>query len=177
MEPGKKPPFGPIYNLSRTELEALRAYLNKQLERGFIQHSTSPAASPIMFTPKKDGTFRPVVDYRGLNAITIKNRYPLPLISELLDRVAGAKYFTKLDIRDAYNLIRIRKGDEWKTAFRSRFGLFEYLVLPFGLTNAPASFQSYINGILAPYLAIFCTAFVDNVLIWSDTLEEHIEHV
>ena len=145
LEPGRTPPFGPLYNLSATELSTLREYLERNLQKGMIRHSISPAASPLLFTPKKDGGLRPCVDYRSLNDMTIKNRYPLPLITEALDRLQGAQIFTKLDVKDAYNRIRIKDGDEWKTAFRTRFGLFEYLVLPFGLTNAPASFQSYIN--------------------------------
>lgn len=138
-------PFGPIYNLSETELEALREYLDENLKKGFIRPSESPAGAPILFVKKKDGSLRMCVDYRGINKITIKNRYPLPLIAELLDRLKSAKVFTKIDLRGAYNLLRIKAGEEWKTAFRTRYGHFEYLVMPFGLTNAPASFQHLMN--------------------------------
>ena len=137
LEEGKKPPWGPIYSLSEPELAALREYLDDNLKKDFIVPSESPAGSPILFVKKKDGSLRLCVDYRGLNRITIKNRYPLPLISELLDRLRTAKIFTKIDLRGAYNLLRIKEGDEWKTAFRTRYGLFEYKVMPFGLTNAP----------------------------------------
>ena len=106
-----------------------------------------------------------------------EDRYPLPLINETLTRIAKAKIITKIDIRDAYNLIRIKEGDEWKTAFRTCFGLCEFLVMPFGLTNAPATFQRYINNTLRPYLDLFCTAYLDDVIIYSDTQEEHDEHV
>ncbi|KAH7492800.1 hypothetical protein FOMA001_g2149 [Fusarium oxysporum f. sp. matthiolae] len=126
---------------------------------------------------KKNGKPRPVVDYRGVNARTIKDRTPLPLITELKDRLQGKKIFTALDLKGAYNLIRIKEGDEWKTAFRTRFGLFEYLVMPFGLTNAPATFQRMINSVLRQYLDIFVVCYLDDILIFSDNEEEHREHV
>jgi hypothetical protein len=135
LEEGKTPPFGPIYSLSEVELKALDEYLKENLEKGFIRPSTSPAGAPILFVKKSDGSLRLCVDYRGINKITIKNRYPLPLIQESLDRLKSAKHFTKIDLRGAYNLIRINPGEEWKTAFRTRYGLYEYLVMPFGLTN------------------------------------------
>jgi Reverse transcriptase (RNA-dependent DNA polymerase) len=109
--------------------------------------------------------------------MTIKNRYPLPLISELFDRLKNAKFYTRLDMAEAYNQLRIAAGDEWKTAFRTRYGHFEYLVMPFGLTNAPASFQAYANDCLRDFLDLFCVVYMDDVLIFSDTLEEHISHV
>jgi hypothetical protein len=117
------------------------------------------------------------VDYRGLNAITVKNRHPLPLVSETLDRLSRAKYFTKLDLKDAYYRIPIRRGDEWKTAFRTRYGHFEYMVMPFGLTNAPATFQAYINRSLAGLLDQSCVVYLDDILIYSETYEEHVRHV
>lgn len=177
IETTAEPPFGPLYNLSNTELAELRRYLDDALSKGWIQHSTSPAGAPILFVPKKDGGLRLCVDYRGLNKVTVKNRHPLPLISETLDRLNGAKKFTKLDLKDAYHRIRIRKGDEWKTAFRTRYGHFEYMVMPFGLTNAPATFQAYINKSLAGLIDKFCVVYLDDILIYSDSHEEHIDHV
>lgn len=135
------PPFKNIYGLALNELEVLKDYVEENLRKGFIRHSKSPAGAPVMFVKKKDGSLRLCVDYRGLNAITVKNRYPLPLPNEIRDRIQGAKYFTKLDLRSGYNLVRIAEGDEWKTAFRTRYGPFKYTVMPFGLTNAPAVFQ------------------------------------
>ena len=125
LQPGKDPPWGPIYNLSPTELEVLRGYINENLASGFIRHCRSPTGAPILFVKKKDGSLRLVMDYRGLNKVTSRKRYALPLVSSLLERFSGAKYFTKLDLRGAYNLVRIRPGDEWKTAFRTRYGHFE----------------------------------------------------
>jgi hypothetical protein len=131
--------------LSAIELKALDEYLKENLAKGFIRQSSSPAGAPILFVKKSDGSLRLCVDYRGLNKITIKNRYSLTLIQGNLDRLQDAKFFSKIDLRGAYNLIRIAAGEEWKTAFRTRYGLFEYLVMPFGLTNAPASFQQLMN--------------------------------
>ncbi|KAH0609353.1 uncharacterized protein H6S33_012839 [Morchella sextelata] len=130
-----------------------------------------------MFVKKSDGTLRLCVDYRGLNAITIKNQYPLPLLKETLAKLSRAKYYTKLDLCWGYNQIRIAEGDEWKTAFRTRYGHFEYTVMPFGLVNAPATFQDWINDILRPYLDQFVTAYLDDILIYSETLSEHKEHI
>ena len=176
-EASGSPPWGPLYNLSATELKALRENIAENLKKGFIRPSSSPAGAPILFIKKKDGSLRLCVDYRGLNRLTVKNRYPLPLLTEALDRLVGAKIYTKLDIRSAYNLIRIREGDEWKTAFRTRYGHFEYQVMPFGLANAPATFQSYINRALREYLDVFCIAYLDDILIFSDNEEVHEEHV
>jgi hypothetical protein len=177
LEKDSKPVFGPIYNLSETELQVLKQYIEENLQRNFIRPSTSPFGAPVLFVKKPDGSLRLCVDYRALNRMTIKNRYPLPLISELLDRVKGARFFTKIDVRDAFNRLRIALGDEHKTAFRTRYGHFEYLVMPFGLTNAPGSFQAYINDIIRDALDRFAVAYMDDILIYSNSLEEHILHV
>jgi transposase InsO family protein len=177
LQEGKQPGFGPIYALSEKELQTLRKYIDENLKKGFIRESKSPAGYPILFVPKKDGTLRPCIDYRKLNDITIKNRYPLPNISELQDRLAHAKYFTALDLRGAYNLIRMKKGEEWKTAFRTRYGHYEYLVMPFGLTNAPATCQELINNVLRTHLDIFVIAYLDDILIYSNNIADHVEHV
>lgn len=177
MQDNFQPPFGPLYSLSKPELETLRAWLQENLSKGFIRASSSPAGAPILFVKKKDGTLRLCVDYRGLNEGTIKDRYPLPLIRETLMQLSKARYYTTLDIRSAYNLIRVAEGDEWKTAFRTRYGLYESLVMPFGLTNAPATFQKFVNDVLRPFLDAFCTAYLDDILIYSSTLEEHKIHV
>ncbi|KAK1912882.1 hypothetical protein P3342_004818 [Pyrenophora teres f. teres] len=177
LQEGKKPTFDPIYGLSEKELSTLRDYIKTSLAKKYIRPSQSPAGYPIMFVPKKDGKLRLCVDYRKLNDITIKNRYPLPNITELRDRLSRAKIFTALDLRDRYHLIRIAKGEEWKTAFRSRYGHYEYTVMPFGLTNAPATFQELINNVLRAHLDIFIIAYLDNILVYSETLEDHVEHV
>ena len=177
LKPGFEPPFGPIYSLSRNELIALKEWLDENLSKGFIRASSSSAGAPILFVKKGDGSLRLCVDYRGLNEGTLKNRYPLPLLRETLMRLQKAKWFTTLDVRGAYNLIRMAEGEEWKTAFRTRYGLFESLVMPFGLTNAPADFQHFINDVLRPFLDVFCTAYLDDILVYSESLEQHKQHV
>jgi len=142
LRPRFVPPFGPIYGLSPPELSALYECLDQNLDQKFIPESSCPAASPILFVKKKEGSLPFCVDYRGLNEGTIKNRYPLPLVKETFIQLSRAKIFTKLDIRGAYNLICMRAGEEWTTAFRTGYGLFEFLVMPFGLTNTPATFQA-----------------------------------
>jgi hypothetical protein len=174
---GFKPPFGPLYSLSYPELEELKCWLDENLSKGFIRTSSSPTSTPILFVKKGDGSLWLVIDYRGINEGTIKNRYPLPLLQDTLMNLSKPKWFTKLDIRGAYNLIHIAEGEEWKTAFRTRYGLFESLVMPFGLTNTPAIFQNYINDVLAPYLDCFYTAYLDDTLIYSNNFEEHQQHV
>ena len=177
LEPGKKPPYGPIYSLSEDELKVLRAYLDKHLKNGFIRPFTSSAGAPILFVKKKNGTLRLCVDYRGLNLLTIKNRYPLPLIGESLNRLSKARVYTSLDMVAAYNRLRIKKGDEWKTAFRTRYGHFEYTVLPFGLTNASATFQGFVNKILAERLDLTVIVYLDDIVIYSMDREQHIKDV
>ncbi|KAJ1601070.1 hypothetical protein NDA14_006730 [Ustilago hordei] len=174
---GGKPPQGPLYLKGPKEMSELRRYLDENLEKGFIRPSKSPARSPVLFVPKKDGGLRLCVDYRGLNEITVKNRAPLPLIEEQLFLLRKARIYTKLDLRAAYNLIRIAKGDEWKTAFGTQLGLYEYLVMPFGLANAPAHFQSFINDIFRDIIGIYVVVYLDDFLIFSDTEEVHVKHV
>ena len=174
---GNDPPYGPLYNLSVKELKSLREYLDDALAKGWIRASTSPAGAPILFVPKKDGGLRLCVDYRGLNKITKKNRYPLPLISETLDRMVGAAVFTKLDLKDAYHRLRIKEGDEWKTAFRTRYGHFKYLIMPFKLTNAPATFQAYINHAIRGLLDVVYVVYLDDILVYSEDPSKHEEDV
>jgi len=178
LEDGKVPKHnGWLRRLSKKEEDFLKDYIEKHEKKGFIRPSKSSIAHGVLFAPKKDGGLRVCIDYRPLNTITKKNRYPLPRIDELQDRLLGAKYFTAIDVRDAYYRVRMKEGEEWKTAFKTRFGLYEYLVMPFGLTNAPATFQELINDTLREYLDDFATAYLDDVLIFSTTLKEHVQHV
>ena len=178
LEEDKQPPFGPIYSLGPIELETLKTYIEINLANGFIRPSKSSAGAPILFDRKLDGSLRLCVDYRGLNNLTIKNRYLLPLIGESLDRLGRAKRFTQLDLTNAYHRMRIREGDEWKTAFRTRYSHFEYQVMPFGLSNAPATFQRYVNKILAEKLDIFVVVYLDDILIYTeDPGQPHVEAV
>jgi Reverse transcriptase (RNA-dependent DNA polymerase)/RNase H-like domain found in reverse transcriptase/Integrase zinc binding domain/Chromo (CHRromatin Organisation MOdifier) domain/Integrase core domain len=178
LEEGATPPsVQPIYRLTPEELDVLRKYIDEHLIKGSLRPSNSPCGAPVLFVKKPDGSLRLCVDYRGLNKLTIKNRYPLPLIGELLDRLSKAKYFTKFDVRDGFNRLRIAPGEEWKTAFRCRYGLFEYTVMPFGLCNAPGTFQHYMNDTFHDFLDEFLIVYLDDLLIYSKTLKEHKQHV
>src|SRR5215471_343236 len=165
-----------IYPLSRDEQSELDAFLEESLASGRIRPSKSPMAAPCFFIKKKNGKLRLVQDYRKLNNITVKNRYPLPLIPELIGKLRGAKYFTKLDVRWGYHNVQIREGDEWKAAFRTNRGLFEPLVMLFGLTNSPATFQTMMNDIFQDLISegVVCV-YIDDILIFTKTLEEHQE--
>ncbi len=145
--PGTSPPKGCLYSLSRPEREAMERYIQDSLVAGIIHPSSSPAGAGFFFVDKKDGSPCPCIDYRVLNDITVKNRYPLPFMSSAFKFLQGATIFTKLDLRSAYHLVRIREGDEWKTAFNNHTGHFEYLVMPFGLSNSPAVFQAFVNDV------------------------------
>ena len=174
LKEGETAPWGPIYPLSKVELTTLREWIKEMLRNGKIRRSTSPAGSPILFVPKPHGRgLRLCVDYRALNRITIPNRYPLPLMQELQDRVQGAKWFTKMDLKNGFNLIRIREGDEWKTAFRTRYGLYEFQVMPFGLTNALSTFQDMMNHVFSDMIDLGLLIYMDDILIYAKTEEEH----
>jgi len=146
------------------------------MQKGFIRPSQAPCGAPIL-VKKADGSLRLCVDYRGLNKITKNNRYLLPLIGEMLDRISRAKVFTKFDVHDRYHRLRMKAGEEWKTAFRCRYGLFEYTVMPFGLCNAPGTFQFYMNDTFRDMLDQFLIVYLDDMLIYSDSLAEHKRHV
>ena len=177
LQEGTQPQFGPIYSLSQNKLVALREYLDENLVKNFIQHSKSPARAPILFVKKKDGSLRMCMDYRGLNKITVKNRYPLPLISRLSDQLNQAKIYTKIDFQGAYNLVRIKVGDEWKIAFRRRYGHFEYNVMPFGLTNAPTIFQHLMNDVFHEFFDHFVVVYLGDILVFSKNEKDHENHV
>ena len=151
----------------------MKRYLKAYLENGFIRPSKSPAAAPVMFVKRPDGKLRLVVDYRGLNKVTVKNRSSLPLNPEMLDRLHLAKVFTKIDLRNAYHQVRVKEGDEWKTAFRCREGLHEYTICPQDPTIAPAMFQYFMNDILREYLDVIAVGTLDDVIIFSANPSEH----
>ena len=177
LEEGATPPYGPIYSLSPEELKVLHEYIQKNLKSQWIRHSQSLCSAPVLFTKKTDGSLRLCVDYRGLNKLTVKNRYPLPLIGETLERISQGVYFTSMDLRDGFHLLRIAKGEEWKSAFRCRYRLFEYRVMPFGLCNGPGTFQHFTNDTFRDYLDDFLAIYLDDLLIYSKTLKEHKIHV
>ena len=177
LKPDSAPPFGQLYDMSQKEFLVLKEYIEENLAKGFIRQSSSPAGAPIQFVKKADSSLCICVDYRGLNEMTIKNWYPLPLIPETLACLQKVRWYTKLDLRNGYYHLRFAEGEEWNTAFWTRYGHFEYQVMPFGLTNALGSFQHFINYTIQDFLDVFCTAFHNDILIYSSTLKVNKDHV
>jgi hypothetical protein len=175
--PGTAPIFKAPYRMAPVELVELKKQLQELLDKGLIQPSVSPWGAPVLFVKEKDGSLRLCIDYRELNRVTVKNKYPLPRIDDLLDQLAGAAVFSKIDLRIGYHQLRIKKEDVPKTAFRTRYGHYEFLVLPFGLTNAPAYFMDLMNKIFHPFLDKFVVVFIDDILVYSKSEEEHAEHL
>jgi len=173
LEEGTSPPLGTLYSLSPVELSALQTFINENLNTGFICPTTSSHAALVLFVKKKDGSLRLCIDFQGLNKITKKNRYPLPLISDLLDSPSHAKIYSKINLWHTYHLVWIALGNEWKTAFRTCYGSYEWLVMPFGLTNAPAAFQRFVNTIFADMLDVCVIVYLNDIpstpRIWSPT--------
>jgi hypothetical protein len=171
------PTLRSVYRMSPAELDELKRQLDELIVGGFIRPSKSPFGAPVLFVKKKDKSLRMCVDYRDLNRITVKNRYALPRVDELFDRLKGAKYFSKVDLRSGYHQVRIHEEDIHKTAFRTRYGHYEFLVLPFGLTNAPATFMHLMQSLFGAQLDHFVIVFLDDILIFSKSLAEHKQHV
>ncbi|KAJ0429009.1 putative nucleotidyltransferase, Ribonuclease H [Helianthus annuus] len=165
------------YRLAPSEMRELLNQLQELLEKGFIRPSTSPWGAPVLFVKKKDGSFRMCINYWELNKLTIKNRYPLPRIDDLFDQLQGAKCFSKIDLRSGYHQLRIQEEDIPKTAFRTRYGHYEFVVMPFGLINTPAVFMDLMNRVCKPYLDRFVIVFIDDVLIYSKSKAEHAQHL
>lgn len=166
-----------MYKLSALENAEIKKQVQELLQKGFIRPSTSPCGSPIVLVRKKYGSWRMCIDYRALNMITIKNRYPLPRIDDILDQLKEVVYFTKLDLHSGYHQVRVAKQDAWKTAFKTKQGLYEWLVMPFGLTNALATFMRLMNNVLRTFLDDFVLMYLDDILICSRMWEEHLKHV
>jgi hypothetical protein len=175
--PGVAPPAKAPYRMNHEELKELKVQLKELLAKGYIKPSKSPYGAPLLFVHKKDGTLRMCVDYRALNKVTMKNRYPLPRIDDLFDRLSGAKVFSRIDLRSGYYQIRITKGDEEKIACRTRYGSYEFLVMPFGLTNAPATFCTLMNDIFREWFDDFVVVYIDDILVYNNSMEEHVEHL
>ncbi|MBW0574821.1 hypothetical protein O181_114536 [Austropuccinia psidii MF-1] len=174
---GLLPPIGVIYTLSNQESETLQAYISENVEKDFIRTTSSSTGAPVLFVNKKDGGLCLCVDYRKLNAVTEKNRYPVPPMNQLLKILNGSTIFSKVDLHGANNLLRIREGDEHLTSFRTKYGSYEYFVMPFGLTNAPATFQNLVNDIFKFFLDVFVVVYLDDIMVFSSSEEEHVKHV
>jgi hypothetical protein len=177
LMPGAGPIAKSPYRMLSDELDELKKQLKKLLEQGFVRPSASPWGSPVLFMEKKDGTKKMCIDYRTLNSMTIINKYPLARIEDLLDRLKKAKFFSKIDLRLGYHQMKIREQDFPKTAFTTRYGLYEFMVVSFGLTNTPAYFMNLMNKVFMEVLDLFVVVFIDDILIYSETAEEHEEHL
>ena len=176
--PRTEPISIPPYRMAPAELRELKAQLEELLSKGFIRPSISPWGAPVLFVKKKDGSLRLCIDYRQLNRVTIHNQYPLPRIDELIDQLQGSQLYSKIDLRSGYHQLRVQESDVPKTAFRTRYGHYEFLMMPFGLTNASAAFMDLMNRVFQPYLDRFVIIFFfDDILVYSSSLEEHSEHL
>jgi len=174
---GVAPPTKAPYRMSHEKLKKLKVQLKELLAKGDIKPNKSPYGALVLFVHKKDGILKMCVNYRALNKATMKNRYPLPRIDDLFDHLSGAKVFSKIDLRSGYYQVRSAKGDEEKIVCRTRYGSYEFLVMPFGLTNAPATFCTFTNDIFREWLDDFVVVYIDDILIYSGSLEEHAEHL
>ncbi|GJR02867.1 putative reverse transcriptase domain-containing protein [Tanacetum coccineum] len=177
LVPGAAPVARAPYRLAPSEMKELAEQLQELSDKGFIRPSSSPWGAPVLFVKKKDGSFRMCIDYRELNKLTVKNRYPLPRIDDLFDQLQGSSVYSKIDLRSGYHQLRVREEDIPKTAFRTRYGHYEFQVMPFGLTNAPAVFMDLMNRVCKPYLDKFVIVFIDDILIYSKNKGKHEEHL
>src|SRR5215216_2686925 len=175
--PGKPLPNKAPYHMNPEETKEIQWQVQQLLENGHVRESLSPCVVPVILVPKKDGTSRMCSDCRPINAITVRYRYPIPHLDDMLDELSGATIFSKIDLKSGYYQIRIQEGDEWKTAFKTKFGLYEWLVVPMGLSEAPDTFIRVLHYVLCPYIGIFVVIFFDDIVVFRKSLKDHVTHL